>query len=106
MSDVSQPIRILSVDDRDLVREGIAAILSVAEGIEFLAEASTSAATGLFRQHRPDITLVDIRLPDRTGIETVIELREFPNAKFIALTSYDGDQTSIALLKPVSAATS
>ncbi len=90
----SPPIRVLSVDDHDLVRKGIAAILSAAAGIELVAEASNSAsAVRYFRQHQPDVTLMDIRLPDRTGIETVVEIRnEFPNAKFIALTSYDGDQ--------------
>lgn len=92
--DSDPPIRILSVDDHDLVRKGIAAILSVAPGVKLVAEASTSAAAiRLFRQHLPDVTLMDIRLPDRTGIETVIDIRqEFPTAKIIALTSYDGDQ--------------
>ncbi len=86
--------RVLTVDDHDLVRKGIAAILSTAVGIELVGEASTSAsAVLLFRQHQPDVTLMDLRLPDRTGIETVIQIREeFPLAKIIALTSYDGDQ--------------
>ncbi len=88
------PIRILSVDDHDLIRKGIAAILSNAPGLALIAEASTSAAAvHLYRKHLPDVTLMDLRLPDRTGIETVIEIRqEFPHAKIIALTSYDGDQ--------------
>lgn len=88
------PIRILSVDDHDLVRKGIAAILATAPGIELVAEASNSAdALRLYRQHQPDVTLMDIRLPDRSGIATAIEIREeFPDAKIIALTSYDGDQ--------------
>jgi DNA-binding NarL/FixJ family response regulator len=88
------PIRILSVDDHDLIRKGIAAILSNVEGMLLVAEASTSAAAvRLHREHRPDITLMDLRLPDRSGIETVIAIREeFPTAKVIALTSYDGDQ--------------
>ena len=92
--DAGTPIRVLTVDDHDLVRKGIAAILSNAAGIELVAEASTSgSAVLLFRKHRPDITLMDLRLPDRTGIQTVLEIREdFPEAKIIALTSYDGDQ--------------
>lgn len=90
----SAAIRVLSVDDHDLVRKGIAAIISSALDIELVAEADSSAsAIHFFRQYQPDVTLMDIRLPDRTGIETVIQIRnEFPNAKFIALTSYDGDQ--------------
>lgn len=87
-------IRILSVDDHDLIRKGIAAILSSAEGMLLVAEASTSAsAVSLYREHLPDVTLMDLRLPDRSGIETVVEIRQhFPKAKIIALTSYDGDQ--------------
>ncbi|HMF76968.1 MAG TPA: response regulator transcription factor [Bryobacteraceae bacterium] len=87
-------IRILSVDDHDLVRKGIAAILSTESDLQLVADASNSQdAVRLFRQHRPDVTLMDLRLPDRSGIETTRLIRnEFPEAKIIALTSYDGDQ--------------
>jgi DNA-binding NarL/FixJ family response regulator len=88
------PIRILSVDDHDLVRKGIAAILSTEADLQLVADASSSEeAIRLYRQHLPDVTLMDLRLPDRGGIETTRLIRgEFPEAKIIALTSYDGDQ--------------
>jgi DNA-binding NarL/FixJ family response regulator len=87
-------IRVLSVDDHDLVRKGIAAILSVESDLQLVADASNSQdAIRLYRQHLPDVTLMDLRLPDRSGIETARLIRnEFPEAKIIALTSYDGDQ--------------
>jgi two-component system, NarL family, response regulator len=90
----SVPIRILSVDDHDLVRKGIAAILSVEFDLQLVADASNSRdAIRLYRQHLPDVTLMDLRLPDRSGTETARLIRnEFPEAKIIALTSYDGDQ--------------
>jgi DNA-binding NarL/FixJ family response regulator len=87
-------IRILSVDDHDLVRKGIAAILSTEPDLELVAQANEGReAIRLFREHVPDVTLMDLRLPDCGGIEATREIRsEFPDAKIIALTSYDGDQ--------------
>ncbi len=87
-------IRILSVDDHDLVRKGIAAILSTEPDLELVAAASTGAeAIALFRQHKPDVTLMDLRLTDMSGREVTAAIRqEFPEARIIALTSYDGDQ--------------
>lgn len=92
---VSPPrIRILTVDDHDLVRKGLAAILATEPGIELVAEANTGEdAIRLHREHRPDVTLMDLRLPDQTGIETTRQIRrECPDAKILVLTSYDGDQ--------------
>jgi DNA-binding NarL/FixJ family response regulator len=88
------PIRILAVDDHDLVRKGIAAILSTEPDLELLAEASSGAeALRLFRRFRPDVTLMDLRLSDMGGSEVTIAIRgEFPEARIIALTSFDGDQ--------------
>ena len=88
------PISILSVDDHDLVRKGVAAILATEPDLLLIGEADTAAeAIRRYRQHKPDITLMDLRLPDKSGIETTREIRaEFPDAKIIALTSYDGDQ--------------
>jgi DNA-binding NarL/FixJ family response regulator len=88
------PIRILSVDDHDLVRKGIAAILSTEPDLDLVAEAKTGAeAIQLFHEHEPDVTLMDLRLPDQDGIDASKQIRkEFPAAKIIALTSYDGDQ--------------
>ena len=87
-------IRILSVDDHDLVRKGIAAILSTEADLELVAAASCgSEAVALFRQHKPDVTLMDLRLSDMSGSEVTAAIRqEFPEARIIALTSYDGDQ--------------
>jgi DNA-binding NarL/FixJ family response regulator len=92
--DVTLPIRILSVDDHELVRKGIAAILSTESEIELVAEADCGAeAVRLYRRYRPDVTLMDLRLPDESGAEVTQEIREeFPAARIIALTSYDGDQ--------------
>jgi len=89
-----KPIRILSVDDHDLVRKGIAAILSTESDLELVAAASCGAeAISLFRQHLPDVTLMDLRLSDMSGSEVTAAIRqEFPEARIIALTSYDGDQ--------------
>jgi DNA-binding NarL/FixJ family response regulator len=90
----ARSIRILSVDDHDLVRKGIAAILSTEADLLLVAEANNGEdAVRLYREHRPDVTLMDLRLPDSSGIETTRTIRrEFPDAKIIALTSYDGDQ--------------
>jgi DNA-binding NarL/FixJ family response regulator len=92
--DPAQSITILSVDDHDLVRKGIAAMLATEVDLRLIGEANTAQnAIRFYREHRPDITLMDLRLPDKSGIETTREIREeFPDAKIIALTSYDGDQ--------------
>lgn len=93
-ANLSDQIRILSVDDHDLVRKGVAAIIGTEPDLTLVAEAKDStSAIRLFREHRPHVTLMDLRLPDKSGIETTREIREeFPDARIIALTSYDGDQ--------------
>ncbi len=87
-------ISILSVDDHELVRKGLAAILATEPEIELVAEAATGAeACRLFAHYRPDVTLMDLRLPDMSGVEASREIRaHHPEAQIIALTSYDGDQ--------------
>ncbi len=87
-------IRILSVDDHELVRKGIAAILGLEEDLELVAQASEGReAIRLYREYAPDVTLMDLRLPDKSGVEVTREIRkEHPAARIIALTSYDGDQ--------------
>jgi DNA-binding NarL/FixJ family response regulator len=89
-----QLIRIISVDDHDVVRKGIAAILATEPQFQLVAEANTvAAAIRLYREHQPDVVLMDLRLPDGNGIEAARQIRaEFPTAKIIVLTSYDGDQ--------------
>lgn len=87
-------IRVLCVDDHPLVRKGIASILANEADIQLVAEgADGREAVELFRQHRPDVTLMDLRMPELDGIAAVKQIRgEFPEAKIIALTSFDGDQ--------------
>jgi DNA-binding NarL/FixJ family response regulator len=93
-SDSTSAIRVLCVDDHPLVRKGIALILSNEPGMQLVAEAANGQqAIELFRQHRPDVTLMDLRMTPIDGIAATKAIRtEFPDAKILALTSHDGDQ--------------
>ncbi|MCL2647069.1 MAG: response regulator transcription factor [Phycisphaerales bacterium] len=90
----ARKIRVLCVDDHPLVRKGIASILANEPDITLIAEGSSGVdAVALYRQHRPDVVLMDLRMPGGDGTTAVIDIRrEFPDARIIALTSYDGDQ--------------
>ena len=94
-------IRILIADDHPLLREGVAAVLGEQPDLVVVAEATRGAeAVELFRQHRPDITLMDLRMPDMSGIAAITAIRaEFPKARIIVLTSYAGDAHAVAALK-------
>ena len=87
------PIRVFSVDDHPLLREGIAAIINNQPDMLMVAQAATGGeAVGVFRQHLPDVTLMDVRLPDMSGIDALIAIRaEFPESRVIMLTTFEGD---------------
>ena len=95
------PIRILTVDDHQLLREGIAAVLEGQPDMVLIAQASSGReAIERFRQHRPDVTLMDLRMPDMSGIEAIGVIRaEFPGARVIVLTTYAGDVQAASALK-------
>ena len=94
-------IRILTVDDHPLLREGIASLVGTRPDMTVVAEASNgSEAVEQFRKHHPDITLMDLRMADMNGIEAITRiLAEFSDAKIIVLTTYSGDAQIIRALK-------
>ncbi len=87
-------IRILIAEDHQVVRQGFIALLNMVDGLSIVAEAANGQqAIDLFRQHRPDVTLMDLRMPGIGGVETIIAIRrEFPEARIIVLTTFDGDE--------------
>jgi DNA-binding NarL/FixJ family response regulator len=101
MSSVPERIRILTVDDHPLLREGIAALVNAESDMKLVAEASNGEeAIEQFRLHRPDVTLMDLQMPALNGIEAVARIRaEFPDARIIVLTTYTGDVQALRALK-------
>ena len=89
----SDRIRVMSVDDHPIFRDGLAALLGVNPELRLVAEAGNGAeAIALFREHRPDVTLMDLSMPEMGGAEAIRRIvTEFPDARIIALTTYEGD---------------
>jgi len=94
-------IRILTVDDHPLLRKGIAALVNGEPDLKLVAEASNgNEAIDAFRSHRPDVTLMDLQMPEVDGIDAIDRIRgEFPEARIIVLTTYSGDTQVLRALK-------
>jgi len=101
MANASSLIRILAVDDHPLLRKGIAALVNAEPDLKLVAEASSGKeAIESFRLHRPDVTLMDLQLPDLDGIEAISRiLNEFPDARIVVLTTYTGDAQVVRALR-------
>jgi len=98
---VSNPIRVLTVDDHPLMREGIAAVIQGQPDIVIVGEATSGVeAIEEFRQHLPDVTLMDLQMPKMRGIEAIEAIREeHPDARIVVLTTYKGDAQALAALR-------
>ncbi len=92
--DSSPTIRVMIIDDHQIVRQGLVALLNTEPDLRVVAEGSDGQqAVELFRQHQPDVTLMDLRMPVLTGVEATKAIRkEAPTARVIVLTTFDGDE--------------
>jgi DNA-binding NarL/FixJ family response regulator len=98
---MNQEIRILAADDHALLRRGIASIIASQPDMTLVAEASNGReAVDQYRKHRPDITLMDLQMPEMTGVDAMIAIRsEFPDARIIVLSTYAGDVQVLRAMK-------
>lgn len=98
---MKEAIRVLIVEDHTVVRQGLAVLLNLADGVQVVGEAADGAeAIERFRTLRPDVTLIDLRLPKMSGVDVIQRVRvEAPQARFIVLTTYDGDEDIYRALK-------
>jgi DNA-binding NarL/FixJ family response regulator len=101
MSSEPAIIRILVVDDHPIVRQGIAVLVGTQPDMTLVAEASNGReAIQQFREHHPDITLMDLQMPEMNGLDAIVAIRgEFPDARIIVLTTYTGDVQILRALK-------
>jgi DNA-binding NarL/FixJ family response regulator len=101
MSSDQAPIRILTVDDHRLIRQGIAGLVAVESDMRVVAEAANGReALQQFRAHRPDITLMDLQMPEMNGLDSISAIRgEYPEARIIVLTTYSGDMQALRALR-------
>jgi DNA-binding NarL/FixJ family response regulator len=101
MSDDTKRIRILAVDDHPLLRQGVASLIADEPDMTLVAEAANGReAIEQFRRHRPDITLMDLQMPEVNGLDAMVAiLGEFPDARIIVLTTYSGDVQALRALK-------
>jgi DNA-binding NarL/FixJ family response regulator len=101
MSGATSPIRIMAVDDHPLLRQGIASLVDGQSDMKIVAEASNGReAIQQFRTHHPDVTLMDVQMPEMNGVDAMVAIRdEFPEARIIVLTTYTGDVQVLRALK-------
>jgi DNA-binding NarL/FixJ family response regulator len=101
MTTDANPIRILLVDDHQLLRQGVSGLLADQPDMQLVGEASNGfEAIEQFRKHRPDITLLDLQMPELNGLDALIAIRaEFSEARVIILTTYRGDMQALRALK-------
>ncbi len=101
MNHPDQPIRVMIADDHPMMRDGIAATLRAQGGMDIVGLASNGAeAIAQFARHRPDVTLMDLQMPVKDGLEAIVAIRAMhPDARIIVLTTFSGDARVIAALK-------